>query len=448
MNGIVRTCGFIFCLAAAGLLAADDWPQWRGVERDGVWRETGIVKELPKKLSFLWRAPVGMGYAGPAVAAGRVYLMDRVLGDGEKNPANPFSKRQVGGSERILCLDAANGKLLWKHSYPAKYTVSYPYGPRTTPAVSGGKVYCLGAMGDLFCMDAGTGKMLWSKQCAREFKAEINTWGFSAAPLVDGKKLIMLVGGKPGACVVAFDKDTGKELWRALEDDDPGYAPPVIFKAGGKRQLIIWTPTKLASLDPESGREYWRQAFKVQSGLSIPTPIYDPGTRRLLVTSFYNGSLMMGLDPKRPGANLLWKGTSSSELPKNTDGLHSIMCTPVFKGGHIYGVGSYGELRCLDASSGKRIWATTEATGADRWWNAFIIRHEDRYFIPNEQGDLIIANLSPGGYKELSRARLIEPTRPVRRRKVVWSHPAFALKCIFARNDKELVCASLAAAGK
>ena len=124
------------------------------------------------------------------------------------------------------------------------------------------------------------------------------------------------------------------------------------------------------------------------------------------------------------------------------------MCTPVFKGGHIYGVGSYGELRCLDASSGKRIWATTEATGADRWWNAFIIRHEDRYFIPNEQGALIIANLSPGGYKELSRARLIEPTRPVRRRKVVWSHPAFALKCIFARNDKELVCASLAAAGK
>ena len=303
-------------------------------------------------------------------------------------------------------------------------------------------------MGDLFCMDAGTGKILWSKQCAREFKAEINTWGFSAAPLVDGKKLIMLVGGKPGACVVAFDKDTGKELWRALEDDDPGYAPPVIFNAGGKRQLIIWTPTKLASLDPESGREYWRQAFKVQSGLSIPTPIYDPGTRKLLVTSFYNGSLMMGLDPKKPGANLLWKGTSASELPRNTDGLHSIMCTPVFKGGHIYGVGSYGELRCLDASSGKRIWATTEATGADRWWNAFIIRHEDRYFIPNEQGDLIIANLSPGGYKELSRARLIEPTRPVRRRKVVWSHPAFALKCIFARNDKELVCASLAAAGK
>ena len=98
MNGIVRTCGFIFCLVAAGLLVADDWPQWRGVERDGVWRETGIVKELPKKLSFLWRAPVGMGYAGPAVAAGRVYLLDRVLGDGEKNPANPFSKRQVGGN--------------------------------------------------------------------------------------------------------------------------------------------------------------------------------------------------------------------------------------------------------------------------------------------------------------------------------------------------------------
>jgi outer membrane protein assembly factor BamB len=124
------------------------------------------------------------------------------------------------------------------------------------------------------------------------------------------------------------------------------------------------------------------------------------------------------------------------------------MSTPIFTRRHIYGVGSYGQLRCLDASNGKRVWETLAATGRGRWWNAFLVTHQDRQFIHNEQGDLIIANLSPGGYKELSRTRLIEPTRPVRRRKVVWSHPAFALKCIFARNDKEIVCVSLAASAE
>jgi len=152
----------------------------------------------------------------------------------------------------------------------------------------------------------------------------------------------------------------------------------------------------------------------------------------------------MGLDPAKPTARLLWKGKSDSELPKRTDGLHSIMCTPVFESGHIYGVGSYGELRCLEAGTGQRVWKSMEATGQGRWWNAFIVRHEDRFFIPNEQGDLIIAKLSSKGYEELSRARLIEGTRPVLRRKVVWSHPAFAQRCVFARNDKEIVCVSLA----
>ena len=167
------------------------------------------------------------------------------------------------------------------------------------------------------------------------------------------------------------------------------------------------------------------------------------------MSSFYNGSMMMTLDAAKPTARLLWKGKSDSELPKRTDGLHSIMCTPVFQGGHIFGVCSYGEFRCLEAATGQRVWKTMEATGQGRWWNAFITRHEDRYFIFNEQGELIIARLSSKGYEELSRAQLIEGTRRVQRRKVVWSHPAFAQKCVFVRNDEEIVCVSLAgSAGK
>ena len=121
------------------------------------------------------------------------------------------------------------------------------------------------------------------------------------------------------------------------------------------------------------------------------------------------------------------------------------MTTPIFNGSHIYGICSYGHLRCLDASTGKRIWETIKPTGKDRWWNAFLVTHEDRQFIHNEQGDLIIAKLSPKGYQEISRAKLVEPTRKVRRRMTIWSHPAFALKSVFARNDKELVRVNLAA---
>ncbi|HAH43989.1 MAG TPA: pyrrolo-quinoline quinone, partial [Planctomycetaceae bacterium] len=149
------------------------------------------------------------------------------------------------------------------------------------------------------------------------------------------------------------------------------------------------------------------------------------------------------VSPDGSQAKIVWAGTSDSEI--NTDGLHPIMMTPVFDGKNIYGVDSYGQLRGLDASNGKRLWETEQATGKGRWWNAFIIPHEDRYFLHNEQGDLIIANLTPAGYEELSRAKLIEPTRPVQRRMTIWSHPAFAMKSVFARNDKEIIRVDLSA---
>src|SRR5690606_11341055 len=167
-------CGVVLSTAVA-----DDWPQWRGPKRDGVWREQGIVETLPAKLKVKWSTPIGEGYAGPAVANGRVYVTDRNLGDGEKNPENPFAREAVQGSERILCLDAETGKVLWEHAYPAQYTISYPYGPRATPSIHEGKVYSVGAMGDFFCLDAESGKVLWSKHFVKDFGTSINTWGMS-----------------------------------------------------------------------------------------------------------------------------------------------------------------------------------------------------------------------------------------------------------------------------
>jgi len=196
----------------------------------------------------------------------------------------------------------------------------------------------------------------------------------------------------------------------------------------------------VSSLDPETGAALWEVPWSIRSGLCVPMPRAIGGDR-LFLTAFYNGPLMLEVGPT--SAKTLWKGSSDSEI--KTDGLHSIMPTPWIAEGHIYGVCSYGQLRCLDAATGKRVWESRAATGEGRWWNAFLIPHEDRFFIHNEQGDLILAKLSPAGYEELSRAKLVEPTRKVQARMTIWSHPAFAMKSVFARNDREIVRCDLSA---
>ncbi|HZU35832.1 MAG TPA: PQQ-binding-like beta-propeller repeat protein [Gemmataceae bacterium] len=424
---------------------ADDWPQWLGPRRDGVWRETGILATFPKDGPRIrWRTPIGGGYAGPAVTGGRVYVHDRVLAAGARNPSNAFATSTIPGRERVLCLDEANGKVLWKHEYNCPYAISYPAGPRATPLVHGGKVYTLGAMGDLLCLNAGTGKVLWSHNLPSEYSTHVPLWGYAAHPLLDGDRLICLVGGK-GSEVVAFHKDTGKELWRSLTlpRGDIGYCPPTLIEIGGRRQLIIWDPQSVHGLNPATGEVWWSQPFRVNANMTIPTPRQSGA--RLFLTNFYDGAMMLQLDAKRPAATVLWKGKTHNE--QRTDALHSVMSTPVIKDGYIYGVCSYGQLRCLKADTGERVWETFAATtGGEpvRWANAFLIPQGDRYFLFNEKGDLIIARLTPAGYDEISRAHILEPTNHMPGRPVVWSHPAFADRCAFIRNDKEIVCVDLA----
>jgi outer membrane protein assembly factor BamB len=425
---------------------ADDWPQYMGPNRDDVWRETRIIETFPEGgPKIRWRIPVNPGYTGPAVVGGKVFVMDRVLAEGAKNhdeslfPHRP--PKGIPGTERVLCFNAADGKQLWKHEYDCAYTVSYPNGPRCTPTVQDGVVYTLGAEGHLFCLKADTGNVVWSKDFGKEYGAKPPIWGHSAHPLVDGNKLICVVGGD-GSVAVAFDKNTGKELWRALSAKEQGYAAPVIYTVNGQRQLIIWHAESVNGLDPETGKVFWTEPAVTYMGMSIATP--RASGDKLFITAYPSVAMMLKLDPGTEA--IAWKGDKKNAF-------YSVFSTPHFENGYLYGVNSgmtnAGMITCIKAETGERVWESLKAHGSKKPEGSaeiFMVKNGDRWFLANEKGDLIIAKLSPQGYDEVSRAHLLEPTSSAfAKRDVVWSHPAFADKCAFMRNDKEMICVDLAA---
>ena len=443
-RGLALSVAMVLLLLTRGV-EGDDWPEWRGKGRLGLWTETGILDLFPEGgLEFAWRVPIRSGFAGPAVADGRVFVLDY-----QEDPGS----RTMDGRERLLCLDEETGEVLWTHEWPTTYRMlmaTYATGPRATPTVDGDRVYVVGATGMILCLRTDTGEVVWQINSIEQSGTYVPVWGVSSAALIDGDKVICLVGGDPDAKVMAFDKHTGAEIWRALSSEwEMGYAQPIIYEAGGARQLIIWHPQAVSSLNPDTGETYWEEPWDVPSGLTIATPVKSGPF--LFFTQFWAGSMMMRLNEDRPAASVAWQRGGKSERPEDTVSLHSQNTTPIIIDDHIYGVDSYGELRGLDLETGERAWTSDEMTVQARWGTAFIVKNGDRFFVNNDAGDLMIARFTPAGYEEIDRTRLFEPTTSVgfgaRRsfdRIVNWSHPAYANRHIIARNDHEIMRASLA----
>jgi outer membrane protein assembly factor BamB len=437
-NRIAVVASWIALMMAGSTTRADDWPQWMGINRDDVWKETGIVDQLPKDgLNVLWRQPVSGGFSGPAVAAGRVYVTDYVTNGDVKKEV--FDRTDFKGQERVHCFDAVKGEKLWTHKYDCNYTVSYPIGPRATPTIADGKVYTVGTEGNLFCLDAKTGGVVWSKDFKKDYGATTPLWGFCGHPLVDGKKLFCIVGG-PNACAVAFDKDTGKELWKALNAEEPGYSCPTMIEAGGARQLLIWHATSVNSLNPETGEKYWTVPLKAEYKMSIMAPRKEGDL--LFVAGIRDHGVLLKLASDKPAVAEIWRG-------KKNNALYPVNMTPFVENGTVYGVNEPGPMVAFELATGNRLWETTEPVSGKgsrpaNSGTAYLVKNGDRFFVFSETGDLIIAKLSPRKYDETSRTKLIEPTTTAFGRQVAWSHPAYANKCVFARNDKEIVCVSLA----
>lgn len=413
----------ILSLLITPALLADDWPQWRGPNRDGVYRETGILKSIPPTgLNIRWRTRIGQGYSGPVVAQGRVYVTDHTF-----NPE----------VERVLCLDETTGRTLWTHTYPVDYEhMEYGNGPRAAPTVHQNKVYTLGTQGHLLCLNTTTGKLLWQKDLAQDYNASIPRYGASAAPLVYADLLIVCVGAKPQASVVAFDLNTGAERWKTL-DDRPAYAAPIIINRGGAPQAIIWTADNITSLNPTTGHTHWQIPWKTtfDAAQVVATPVLHKD-RLLFMMAWNRGSMMLKLDTHKPAASVVWKTRS---LPTTT------MATPLFiDEQHFYSMGNVNGLSCLDANSGDEVWTTDQVAGVANQSQAHLTPNQNRVFLFNQRGQLICAKLSSEGYEEFGRTLLVEPTPGHRAQgPVAWAHPAYANKHVIARNDREIVSASL-----
>ncbi|KAA5540462.1 PQQ-binding-like beta-propeller repeat protein [Roseiconus nitratireducens] len=425
----------IFCtlglltLASASAVA-EDWPQWRGVGRDATIQDDDLPRSLPEgPLPRKWSTPVGPGYSGPTIANGRVYLTDR-SGQGSEV------------QERVLCFSADTGELLWQHAYPVEYSIGYQAsGPRAAVTVDRGQAIAVGGMGMMCCLDAETGELKWSRDLQQDYDARMPIWGITAAPLVYQDLVIQVAAGEGEACLVALDRETGKQRWQAL-DEPAGYSAPILIRQGQQDVVVCWTGASVSGLDPATGKVFWSIEMKPRNmPIGVPTPAVRGD--KLFVSSFYDGSLLIELDQTRPAAKQLWRRIGIDE--RNTDALHAMISGPIIKGDYIYGADSYGEFRCLDLKTGDRIWEDLSVVPKARWATVHIIRNGNDEIMLNDRGELLMTTLSPEGIEIRSRSQLIQPTTQQLKRRdgVVWAHPAIADGKVFARNDEELVCAEL-----
>ena len=410
----------MFWLRSIPVLAGD-WPQWRGANRDGVWNETGILESFPSGgLKVSWRVPIGRGWSSPIVSHGRVYVTDVQV-------VPPAAR------ERVLCFEEATGKLRWSQ----EYSVAYPDwafepsagGPRATPIIRDGRLFTLGVLGDLFCFDAARGRVVWRKSLAKDYQVKEFT-GITASPVIEDDLLILYICGKPTACVVALNKNSGKEVWRAL-DDSFTYSSPIIITAGGKRQLIVWTQEAVTSLDPAVGRILWREPLQTPGDMAVATPVF--ARQRLFVAG-----LMFQFDADKVRPSVLWP-----EARTAIKRILSITSTPLLAGDHLFSARTTGELVCLETGTGRQVWQTNTVTELKNGASIHLTPCGDAVFLFTDRGDLIRAQLTPSGYREISRTHLLDPTSPFGDRKCAWTPPAYANRHVYARNDTELVCASL-----
>jgi outer membrane protein assembly factor BamB len=391
----------LLCFLLCSLSWAADWPQWRGINRDGKSAETGLLDSWPRGgPPLVWKAQgLGEGYAGSSVAGGRLFIQG-----------------QQGDTEYVLALDANTGKKLWQVTTGRSFREQRGHGPRGTPTIDGNRLYALAADGMLVCLDTATGKEIWKLNIVEYFKGGVPKWGISESPLVDGNQLIVTPGG-PGAAVVALDKMNGKPLWKS-QSDRAGYSSPMLYTSSGKRSLVVFTGAGVVGLNANNGELEWRYDKVSNRTANIATPIVQDGYV-FLSSAYGTGCALL-----RISAN--GGGFSASEAYFNRDMMNHYS-TSVLLDGTLYGY-SNAILTAMKFETGEVLWK-------DRAVGKGGLIYADRHlYCMGENGTIGLVEASPQAYKEKSRFEISKGDFPT------WTPPIIANGRMYLREQDNLYC--------
>jgi len=377
---------------------ATDWPQWRGPNRDGISTEKGWLSIWPEEgPEVLWKISVGTGYSAVSVSGGRVYTM----GNSEK-------------TDTVYCLDANTGDEIWKYSYPCEAKGGGHPGAGSTPTVDGKTVYTLSRDGDLFCLDADSGKVIWSKALQKDFNLKVPSWGFTCSPLVLDNLLILNVGP-----TLAMNKATG-ELVRQSTDYGASYSSPIAFNLGSLRCLAVFPGLGLVVLNAENGQELGQLPWKPNPSGNIPTPIASGD--KVFISSGHNTGCAL-IQVSKDKLSVIWQNKNMSN--------HLSSC--VLWKGHLYGIDGTAHVEkvlslvCLDFETGTVKWKHQGSRMVS------LMLADGKLIIMGDKGDLVIAEASPDGFKEISHAKVLSG--------LCWTVPVLSGGKIYCRNHEgDLVC--------
>ena len=398
-----------FAVFAFGSVHASEWPQILGPTRNGITSGEGLAKEWPKEEpKRVWQMQVGQGYAGPAVADGRVVVFHR-----------------QGNEEIIECRTVFLGEPVWKHAYRCYYRsqIAPDNGPRAVPAIHAGKVYTLGADGKFHCLKLDNGEVVFQVDLQEKYQAGLGYFGLACSPLIEGDAVILNIGGQPNAGIIALDKNTCEKLW-AVTDQEASYSSPVAANISGQRRVLVFAREGLVDLEPKTGKVrsefHWRASISASVNAANPLVI---GDQVFLSASYNTGAVLLNLAGDKP--QVVWKGD---------DSLSSQFATAMYRDGFLYGLHgrhdfSNVEVRCVELATGKVRWSE-----GGLFPNALILAGED-VLILTERGELIRVPASPEGYEVTARAQILGSS--------VRALPALAYGHYFARDANRLVCVDL-----
>ena len=418
----ITVAAICLCLSAVSFtrsanlaVSTSDWPQWRGPERNGISKETGLLKQWPEAgPKLLWQQnDIGDGYSTPVVVGTRLYLMSN------RGFENEF----------VQALSTKDGKPIWTTRVgnvgsPQAFLYAKA---RSTPTVDGDFLYALGSDGDLVCLETKSGKIRWQKNIKKEFEGKPGMWAYAESPLVDGDAVVVTPGGMQ-ATIVALNKKTGAVIWKsAVPDGDPaGYASAIVVQAGGRKQYVQFLSKGIVGVDAKTGEFLWRYKEVAKGMAQIPTPVARDGY-------VYGGAMNVGggLVQLKPDGNGM-----SAEQVYFVRGLPNGIGGAVLVGDYLYGTEDAKErLVAVEFMTGKVMWQ------AESFGIGSIIYADGFLYVHGAKGDVILVQATPEGYRE--KGRFAPPAQPTRKRQgpfpeKAWAYPVIANGRLYIRDVETL----------